>query len=140
MKQPTVEELTNFIFGQLDCGLMDFLPQDKCESLAKKIDRLYNPTLKLLSELHKDEESCRKVFEFVKWGVYKNTEIMDNRIIMIGEYDDSYDTYEVRLAVFYNGSVILAMDGVDEDEGNIFALVDFIRTLGYDVQSETKTP
>jgi len=83
--------------------------------LLKKLSEELLP-LKPLSELHKDEEACRMVFKV-------STGALDLR--------DTEKDYQ-----YFVNSLINDRGALE----GLFLMVNTIRSLGYDVQPETKTP
>ena len=82
--------------------------------------------MKKLSELHKDEESCKIIFESITRGEFEEVRRFDKiqSTRLIGNYNDfGYPMLSI-LEIFDDGCI--------EDFGDVFKLVDLIRSLGYD--------
>ena len=82
--------------------------------------------MKKLSELHKDEESCKIIFESITRGELEEVRRFDKiqSTRLIGNYNDfGYPMLSI-LEIFDDGCI--------EDFGDVFKLVDLIRSLGYD--------
>lgn len=80
--------------------------------------------LKPLSELHKDEEACRRVRDLIT-GPTGRIEYLGDRTCFGGSSDDA--------DIFDNGEFT---DEVFGRRVNIFALVDLIRELGYEPEKK----
>lgn len=91
--------------------------------------------LKPILEITSSKEDCKKVFEFISGSEYNDHRHFksdtDEYLQLTG-----FDSYNKPSHVFLykNGSVMLQHGRSDEDAGNIFAIVDFIRSLGYDAK------
>ena len=139
MNKPTITDVCNLIhaYERLD-------PIDRgVHALALKIHWLYNPTLKPLSDLHKDREACEKIFEFVTMqrGIFEKIEQNKLHISLLGVCSSLYSdiTFPVDFKIYPNGRMRLISNGEEENVANQFTLVKLILSLGYDVQPETKT-
>ena len=90
--------------------------------------------MKKLSELHKDEESCKIIFESIGQVEFEEVRRFDKiqSTRLIGNYNDfGYPMLSI-LEIFDDGCISLIVDGDKEDFGDVFKLVDLIRSLGYD--------
>ena len=90
---------------------------------------------KPLSELANNEEDCRKLFEyFFPTSTYEKKAIIFNQedstaFIGIHGFNNEYRVY---ILIELDGHIEFSMDDDTYPIDNIFALVDFIRQLGYD--------
>lgn len=102
--------------------------------LLKKLSEELLP-LKPLSELHKDEEACKDLLCFV-FG-YQNVDRSQLEIINHNFKTEIYD-YSNKISIWHDGAFYKY--GKGSSIVKIFQIVDFIRSIGYDVQPESKTP
>lgn len=115
---------------------VDDTPENK-EKAARAIHAYYFPTYKPLNELHKDIEACRKVFEFIVGGDVEFGEVRysnDNSFTVLYEFKPGYygDAEPMHEIIIHKNASILWMKGeMAISDYNVFALSDFIRSLGY---------
>lgn len=92
--------------------------------------------MKNLSELKNDIRSCEKLFDFV-FNKGKITAIEYDemgQLTLSGTYWGISRVYPCKMFIWDDGSVFLEENGNEVVVENIFALVDFIRELGYEPQ------
>jgi hypothetical protein len=122
MKQPTIEQIVELISIGVSANLHE-------QDIAEQIHALYNPPLKPLSELHKDREACEKIFSFFMGEPMKR--------IMRGGRGVRMEGFGTDLFLEDDGGY--SYFGDPKKKPTMFDFVEFFRSLGYDVQPETKT-
>jgi len=77
----------------------------------------------------KSEYACRKIFSYLTNGIFENIEVVDDDFFIINGYSENE---KVTLSIFKNGRVCWWIGRKSiEYPNDPFALVDFIRWLGY---------
>jgi len=92
--------------------------------------------MKNLSDLHKDGLSCERLFDFVfnkgKITAIEYNEQLGQLTLSGSFYCDLSRVDPCKMFIWDDGSVFLEENGEEVVVENIFALVDFIRELGYE--------
>ncbi|MCF0059909.1 hypothetical protein MUK70_11720 [Dyadobacter chenwenxiniae] len=104
------------------------------ELAADLIYESFNPPYKPLSDLHKDEEACRKVFEcvFPMWAFSKAVVVPNSKCLNL--FGITSDEIEINaMSIWADGIIHFGVNnGVHLRYAHYFKLVDFIRSLGYE--------
>ncbi|QRQ99695.1 hypothetical protein [Dyadobacter sandarakinus] len=95
-------------------------------------------SLKPLSELHKDKEACKKIHEHLTYGgTFEDVSRFDDDCpcTTLYGYNDDMCPDATQIEISDNGTIcyLYYPHGKEKQDeiGNVFALVDFIRSLGY---------
>lgn len=123
MKKPTVEEIAGLIAHYYHSGFHE-------NDVASAIHDLYNPTLKPLEELHKDEKACREIAEMFCVEFGRIVVASDSVVHIVGKFDNE----KARVIIWPDGDVFFEIGGKDTPIANPFAIADKIRSLGYEPQ------
>ena len=119
--KPTIKEITRVMFSMLITGR-------GYKEIEQAIYDLFNPPMKLITELAKSEEDCRKIAEYVGY-IFISLELIYEECIIIRGKNEIGST--VKLALWNDGDVFLDLNQQEEQIYNPFQFVDFMRELGY---------
>lgn len=87
---------------------------------------------KPLMHLSGDEESCRKIFDFIcnnESAIYSSI-CIDNDFYFL-DINGKIGSNDVQVVIWSDGDIFFELGAKDELIPNIFDVVDFIRSLGY---------
>lgn len=145
--KPTVEDIAKCIDSYLSSPsnmyLAEHYPSKAAASIAEEVYALFNPVLKPLSELANNKGACLEIFNFIVGpnGRFNLVSGKVNHVNIFGSIHYSEDERSwqlVNIDIHSDGRILFRIDTSEDPIRRIFDVVDFIRSLGYDVTTETK--
>ncbi|KAA6438816.1 hypothetical protein FEM33_15460 [Dyadobacter flavalbus] len=97
-----------------------------------KNGKVYKP-IELLGD---DEESCKKLFEFVYNNVKYEYKVVDKQFSFIELIGDEITELKHSLVIGHDGYFVMVRPGPEAPIPNQFAIIDFVRSLGYQSDKE----